>query len=162
MPTENSTVDAAARERIELYWLAHPATPSAIWRPRLVRRRGRWVALGVGAASRVTGLGTTVEAALRAFDRRYVFISRTNRSSNEMIVPPQRDTVDSISRAMKSSRKARATGAKSVSKKRKRPEKDSITQKSRTAESETDKAARAHRLVLAALRAWETQQCGSA
>jgi hypothetical protein len=64
---------SAVNERMELYFLAHPGSPSAVRRPRLFARSGVWVAL-LGRAVRdgIAGFGPTVEAALRAFDVQYV------------------------------------------------------------------------------------------
>jgi hypothetical protein len=84
----------AAAERVELYYAAHPASPSAIHRPRLSIRCGVWVAvLGESVRKGVAGFGATVEAALSAFDAQYfntlrqthpnpaVITSRTGRPS---------------------------------------------------------------------------------
>jgi hypothetical protein len=56
--------------RAERYFAAHPGSPSAIRRPVLLPRSGKWVAiLGNGAREESTvGSGETVEAALQAFD----------------------------------------------------------------------------------------------
>jgi hypothetical protein len=62
-----------ALERSELYFLAHPQSPSAIRRPKVSRRAGRWVALiGRNLQEGISGLGPSVEAALRAFDAQYI------------------------------------------------------------------------------------------
>jgi hypothetical protein len=64
---------AAAMERAELYFTAHPGSPSAVRRPSLIPRSGTWVAtLGKDFRESIVGLGATVEAALRAFDRQYL------------------------------------------------------------------------------------------
>ena len=63
----------AGRERAELYYAAHPRTPSAARRPKLAFRSGTWIALlGRNVQEGITGLGPTVERALRAFDLRYL------------------------------------------------------------------------------------------
>jgi hypothetical protein len=63
----------AVRERAELYYLAHPGSPSAVRRPRLIARSGIWVALlGPNVRNGIAGFGSTVEAALRAFDVQYL------------------------------------------------------------------------------------------
>ena len=64
---------AAAIERAELYFAAHPGSPSAVRRPRLSKRSGTWVAvLGPNLREGIVGLGATVETALRAFDAQYL------------------------------------------------------------------------------------------
>ena len=63
----------AGRERAELYYAAHPRTPSAARRPQLSFRSGTWIALlGRNVEEGIMGLGPTVERALRAFDLRYL------------------------------------------------------------------------------------------
>jgi hypothetical protein len=63
---------SAVDERAELYFLAHPGSPSAVRRPRLFARSGVWVALlGRNVREGIAGFGPTVEAALRAFDLQY-------------------------------------------------------------------------------------------
>jgi len=60
-------------ERAELYFTAHPGSPSAVRRPQLSQRSGTWVALlGADLKNGIAGFGMTVEAALRAFDNQYV------------------------------------------------------------------------------------------
>ena len=77
---------AAAMERAELYFAAHPGSPSAVRRPALIPRAGTWVAmLGKSVQESIVGLGTTVEGALRAFDSQYLAAirpppSRPNRA----------------------------------------------------------------------------------
>ena len=62
-----------ARERAELYYLAHPGSPSAVRRPRLFRRSKTWTALlGNNVSEGIAGSGATVELALSAFDREYL------------------------------------------------------------------------------------------
>jgi hypothetical protein len=66
-------IDRAAAERAELYFLAHPGSPSAIRRPQLYLRNGTWVALlGSNVRDGIVGFGLTVEGALRAFDAVYL------------------------------------------------------------------------------------------
>jgi hypothetical protein len=63
----------AAEERMELYFAAHPGSPAAVRRPRLIKRGGTWVVLlGPNVRDGVVGLGASVEAALRAFDAQYL------------------------------------------------------------------------------------------
>lgn len=58
---------------MELYFAAHPGSPAAVRRPKLMKRGGLWVALlGPNLREGVAGLGPTVEAALRAFDAQYL------------------------------------------------------------------------------------------
>jgi hypothetical protein len=63
----------AIDQRIELYFEAHPGGPAAMRRPRVSKQGGVWVALlGPNVQSGVAGIGSTVEAALAAFDRQYL------------------------------------------------------------------------------------------
>ena len=63
----------AAMEQMELYCVAHPGSPSAVRRPRLFVRSDLWIALlGPSLEEGIVGIGTTVTAALRAFDAQYL------------------------------------------------------------------------------------------
>src|SRR6266699_2951304 len=63
----------AAMERMERYCVAHPGSPSAARRPKLLYRGQLWVALlGPSVEEGIVGIGPTVEAALRAFDAQYL------------------------------------------------------------------------------------------
>jgi hypothetical protein len=63
----------AAMEQMELYCEAHPGSPSAVHRPRLFVRGELWIALlGPSVEEGIVGIGTTVTAALRAFDAQYL------------------------------------------------------------------------------------------
>src|SRR6266487_574354 len=63
----------AEMERMELYCIAHPRSPSAMRRPHLSVRGELWVALlGSTVEEGIVGIGPTVEAALRAFDAQYL------------------------------------------------------------------------------------------
>ena len=63
----------AAMERMELYCAAHPGSPTAARRPRLLYRGQLWIALlGPSVEEGIVGIGQTVEAALRAFDAQYL------------------------------------------------------------------------------------------
>ena len=63
----------AAMEQMELYCAAHPGSPSAIRRPRLFIRGELWIALlGPSVEEGIIGIGSTVTAALRAFDAQYL------------------------------------------------------------------------------------------
>jgi len=68
------TTDAlAAMEQMELYCQAHRGSPSAISRPRLFIRGELWIALlGPSVEEGIVGIGSTVAAALRAFDTQYL------------------------------------------------------------------------------------------
>ena len=60
-------------DRMECYCADHPRTPSAVRRPQLSRRGRTFVALlGRNLQSGISGIGDTVEAALRAFDLQYL------------------------------------------------------------------------------------------
>jgi len=62
-----------ALEAMESYCAAHPNSPSAVRHPGLSIRSGLWIALlGPSIEEGIVGLGSTVEAALRAFDIQYV------------------------------------------------------------------------------------------
>ena len=60
-------------ERMELYCMAHPGSPSAMRRPLLLNRGKIWIVLlGNTVEEGVAGFGGSVEAALRAFDAQYL------------------------------------------------------------------------------------------
>ena len=60
-------------DRMERYCVEHPRSPSAVRRPQLSRRGRTFVALlGRNLQSGISGIGNTVEAALRAFDLQYL------------------------------------------------------------------------------------------
>ena len=62
-----------ALQEMELYCAAHPSSPSAMRHPALSMRRGLWIALlGPSIEEGIVGIGSTVEAALRAFDAQYI------------------------------------------------------------------------------------------
>jgi len=63
----------AAMEQMELYCEAHPGSPAAVRRPRLFVRGEFWIALlGPSVEEGIVGIGSTVTAALRAFDAQYL------------------------------------------------------------------------------------------
>jgi len=63
----------AAMEQTELYCQAHPGSPAAVRRPRLFVRGELWIALlGPSVEEGIVGIGSTVTAALRAFDAQYL------------------------------------------------------------------------------------------
>ena len=68
-------LDAArlALEGIRSYYAAHPGSPAAVRCPELSIRNGLWIALlGPSIEEGIVGFGSTVEAALRAFDTQYL------------------------------------------------------------------------------------------
>jgi hypothetical protein len=63
----------AAIEQMELYCEAHPGSPAAVRQPRLFVRGELWIALlGPSVEEGIVGIGSTVAAALRAFDAQYL------------------------------------------------------------------------------------------
>jgi len=71
--TNQSISASEAVKRAELYFAAHPGSPSATRRPALIPRSGTWVAIvGENIQQSIVGLGATVESALRAFDSQYL------------------------------------------------------------------------------------------
>jgi hypothetical protein len=66
-----------AKERMELYYLAHPRSPSAVRRPQLLSRGDLWIALlGPSIEKGIVGIGASIEAAFRAFDEQYLSFLR--------------------------------------------------------------------------------------
>jgi hypothetical protein len=64
---------AAAAEQVNHYCMVHPGSPSAVRRPRLLFRSELWIALlGPSMEEGIVGIGSTVPAALRAFDTQYL------------------------------------------------------------------------------------------
>ena len=64
---------SAAMEQMEFYCAARPGSPSAVRRPRLFFRSELWIALlGPSMEEGIVGIGSTVAAALRAFDTQYL------------------------------------------------------------------------------------------
>jgi len=60
-------------EEMESYCTEHPGSPSAVRRPALSFRSGLWIALlGPSVEGGIVGIGSTVKAALRAFDTQYL------------------------------------------------------------------------------------------
>lgn len=69
-----------AIERRDAYCTAHPRSPTALRRPRLLLRGELWVALlGPNIEEGILGIGSTIEAALRAFDSQYFAAVPTSR-----------------------------------------------------------------------------------
>ncbi len=70
----HSAAEEAAKAEAEMarYCQEHPRSPTAIRRPRLMRRGGSWIALlGSTLEDGIAGLGSSVSATLRAFDVQY-------------------------------------------------------------------------------------------
>src|SRR6188472_19695 len=64
--------DKAASRKMERYCLEHPGSPAAVRSPKLSFRSGTWIALlGDNIEDGIAGFGSSVEAALRAFDLIY-------------------------------------------------------------------------------------------
>jgi hypothetical protein len=62
-----------AMEQLELYSQAHPGSPAAVRRPKLLVRGDLWIALlGPSVEEGIVGIGSSVTAALRAFDAQYL------------------------------------------------------------------------------------------
>ena len=74
---------AASVEEMEQYSVEHPGSPSAVRRPQLFFRGDLWIALlGPNVEEGIVGIGSTVSAALRAFDAQYL---AGQHSPNEII-----------------------------------------------------------------------------
>ena len=74
-PRRRGVVDyaVASVEQMEHYCAEHPGSPSAMRRPQLFFRGDLWIALlGPNVAEGIVGIGSTVRAALRAFDAQYL------------------------------------------------------------------------------------------
>lgn len=72
-PGKEEEREAAALLELEQYCQEHPRSPSAERRPRVMVRGSTFVALlGSTLEDGVAGLGSSVRAALRAFDVRYL------------------------------------------------------------------------------------------
>lgn len=89
-PRRRRVVDyaAAAVEQMELYCVERPGSPSAVRRPQLSFRGDLWIALlGPNLEEGIVGIGSTIGAALRAFDVQYL---AGRRPPNETISPPMK------------------------------------------------------------------------
>ncbi|MDQ6624559.1 MAG: hypothetical protein M3Y69_00240 [Verrucomicrobiota bacterium] len=74
-PNEKQIAEREAEAQRELlrYCEQHPASPTAVRRPRVLLRGRSWIALlGYTLQDGVAGIGGTVGAALRAFDVQYL------------------------------------------------------------------------------------------
>jgi hypothetical protein len=64
---------AAAQAEFQRYCQEHPGSPSAVRRPRLLRRGQSWIALlGYTPDEGIAGIGPSVPAALGEFDAEYL------------------------------------------------------------------------------------------
>jgi hypothetical protein len=69
---KTAEIEAEASTELARYCEQHPLSPTAQRRPRLLLRGRSWVALlGYTLQDGVAGIGSTVAAALRAFDIQY-------------------------------------------------------------------------------------------
>src|SRR5215475_1155461 len=74
----------AAIASMKSYFAAHPASPSALWRPLLFRQGDAWMAsLVPNLREGMAGSGPTVEAALSDFDSRYLRVFRSPEVSSK-------------------------------------------------------------------------------
>jgi hypothetical protein len=72
---------AELSREIEVYCLQHPRSPAAVRRPRVCMRGAACIAvLGEDMQSGIVGIGSTVDAALRAFDIQYANALRPPRA----------------------------------------------------------------------------------
>jgi hypothetical protein len=79
---------SAAVEQMEQYCVEHPGSPSALRRPQLFFRSDLWIALlGANMEEGIVGIGSTIRAALRAFDGQYF---AGQRLPNETISSPMK------------------------------------------------------------------------
>jgi hypothetical protein len=101
---------SAAMEQMELYCAAHPGSPSAVRRPRLLFRSELWIALlGPSMEEGIAGIGPTVAGALQAFDAQYLAGLRPPSEAVGTASAPRADSVARRpSRRPKSSAKSRA------------------------------------------------------
>ena len=83
MPKDILSATAAA-ERMELYCVAKPQSPSAVYHPELSIRSGVWVALlGETVRDGIAGFGATIESALAAFDDQYLKATQPQKQESE-------------------------------------------------------------------------------
>lgn len=72
--------DAEAARELDRYCKAHPKSPSALRRPRLMLRGTSWIALiGSTLQDGIAGIGNSVQGALRAFDTQYANSPKSRR-----------------------------------------------------------------------------------
>ena len=95
-PQRRRIVDyaASAIEQMKHYCVAHPGSPSAVRRPQLFVRGDLWIALlGPNVEEGIVGIGSTVRAALRAFDAQYLAGRPPNDTISPSMKPRQSYTV---------------------------------------------------------------------
>lgn len=64
--------ETTAAVELDRYCAAHPRSPTAVRRPKIMLRGKSWIALlGSTLEDGIAGIGGTVGAALRAFDVQY-------------------------------------------------------------------------------------------
>src|SRR6476660_5000891 len=84
----------AAVEQMEHYCVERPGSPAAVRRPQLFFRGDLWIALlGPNVAEGIVGIGSTVRAALRAFDAQYLAGRPPNENISSSIKTRQSYTV---------------------------------------------------------------------
>ena len=96
IPRRRRVVDyaAAAMEQMEHYCVERPGSPVAVRRPQLFFRGDLWIALlGPNVAEGIVGIGSTVRAALRAFDAQYLAGRPPNENISSSIKTRQSYTV---------------------------------------------------------------------
>lgn len=72
----------AVIQRMDLYCMAHPGSPSAVRQPRLSFQDKVWTAvLGPSLTEGIAGFGPTIETALSNFDAQYLQALRLRRVS---------------------------------------------------------------------------------
>ena len=84
-PRRRGVVDYAATavEQMEHYCVEHPGSPSSLRRPQLFFRGDLWIALlGPNVEEGIVGIGSTVGAALGAFDAQYLAGQRPPNETN--------------------------------------------------------------------------------
>jgi hypothetical protein len=84
-PRRRRVVDyaTAAVEQMQHYCVERSGSPSAVRRPQLFFRADLWIALvGPNVEEGIVGIGSTVGAALRAFDAQYLAGQRPPNETN--------------------------------------------------------------------------------
>lgn len=74
---QHAEAEAEAQREVERYCKEFPKSPSALRHPRVMLRGKSWIALlGSTLQDGIAGIGSTVRAALRAFDSQYARSSK--------------------------------------------------------------------------------------
>src|SRR6476469_4437674 len=100
-PRRRGAVDyaAAAADQMEHYCVEHPGSPSSLRRPQLFFRGDLWIALlGPNVAEGIVGIGSTVWAALRAFDAQYLAGQRPPNETNRFPMKPRQSYTEQLHR----------------------------------------------------------------